>query len=294
MVTELGSFLNYKVDTESEAGKPIARRFGVRGLPTLVFLNPDGSLRDVLVGYRPPGPFLEELRRIRKDQDTIAALEREVAAHPDDLDLRYKLVVRLRDVDEKKAESHAAEIRKRDPEGRTRAARRLRMDDAVARIRRSREPDTSELESLLEREQDREILFQGWSTIYQARSIKLRMARDENARKEAWTAIAAAARKAWEAVPEESVPFFGNSVAWAFWENRELCSKDDTLWALEVARKASAAAPDDVNILDTLACCLYAAGRQREALEMVRKCIQLDPENEEWQKRLEELSKVKL
>jgi len=294
VVTELGSFLNYKVDTESEAGEPIAKRFGVRGLPTLLFLNPDGTVRDALVGYRPPERFLEELKRIREDRDTIADLERRVQAHPDDLELRYKLIVRLRGVDEKKAEAHVAEIRKRDPEGRSLPARRLRLGDLLAKLPRDVNLDTSELVAFLAGEKDPELLFQGWSNIFYARGVKLRLAQDDDARKEAFAALAVAAREAWDVVPERSVASFGNSVAWTFWENRELCGKDDTLWALEVARKASAAAPDNVNILDTLACCLYAAGQREEALKLVRKCIEMDPENEEWQKRWDELSKVKL
>lgn len=47
-----------KIDAEKEA--PLAKRFGVMGYPTILFVNSDGTELDRLVGYRDGAKFLEE------------------------------------------------------------------------------------------------------------------------------------------------------------------------------------------------------------------------------------------
>jgi thiol:disulfide interchange protein len=51
-------FVSLSVDAESKSGRPIARRYGVSGYPTLLILEPDGTVRERIGGYLPPDRFL--------------------------------------------------------------------------------------------------------------------------------------------------------------------------------------------------------------------------------------------
>ena len=53
------TFINISVDAEKGKGIELARKYGVKGYPTFVFINPDGSLTKKTSGYRSPENFLE-------------------------------------------------------------------------------------------------------------------------------------------------------------------------------------------------------------------------------------------
>ncbi|MBC7126247.1 MAG: thioredoxin family protein [Bacteroidales bacterium] len=53
------TFINVSVDAEKGEGVMLAKRYGVKGYPTFVFLNPDGELIMQTSGYRAPGEFLK-------------------------------------------------------------------------------------------------------------------------------------------------------------------------------------------------------------------------------------------
>lgn len=52
-------FINVSVDGEKGEGIQLAKIYGVKGYPTFVFLNPDGSLAKQTSGYHNPEKFLE-------------------------------------------------------------------------------------------------------------------------------------------------------------------------------------------------------------------------------------------
>ncbi len=53
------TFINISVDAEKGKGIELARKYGVKGYPTLVFINPDGSLTKKTAGFHSPENFLE-------------------------------------------------------------------------------------------------------------------------------------------------------------------------------------------------------------------------------------------
>ncbi|PKP51489.1 MAG: thioredoxin [Bacteroidetes bacterium HGW-Bacteroidetes-1] len=53
------NFINVAVDGEKGEGIDLAKKYGVKGYPTFVFLNPDGSLAYQTSGYHNPEKFLE-------------------------------------------------------------------------------------------------------------------------------------------------------------------------------------------------------------------------------------------
>ena len=62
-VNELaGRFICVKVDAERH--QALAGRYGVRGYPTVIFLNYEGSVDEKVVGYRPPDQFLRAMQLV--------------------------------------------------------------------------------------------------------------------------------------------------------------------------------------------------------------------------------------
>jgi uncharacterized Ntn-hydrolase superfamily protein len=72
-----------------------------------------------------------------------------------------------------------------------------------------------------------------------------------------------------------------NSLAWEFALRKKYPEA-----TLEAARKAHILAPDDANIMDTVAEAYYAAGYHEEAIQWENKALEIDPENAFFKKQL--------
>ena len=62
---ELESWIRRSVDVDDEAGKPIARAFGIKFLPTAVALDGDGRVLARVQGFQSPGKFAQTLADAR-------------------------------------------------------------------------------------------------------------------------------------------------------------------------------------------------------------------------------------
>lgn len=78
-----------------------------------------------------------------------------------------------------------------------------------------------------------------------------------------------------------------NSLAWEF-ALRKKYPKE----TLEAAKKAHALAPEDANIMDTLAEAYYAAGFYRDAVDWENKALSIEPENAFFKKQLEKFEEA--
>lgn len=72
------------VRVNAEIDKDVAARYAVRGYPTIVFLNPDGSLRRRLSGFQPPEAFSPVLEDVLKSDTEAFALSSQLRAAPQD------------------------------------------------------------------------------------------------------------------------------------------------------------------------------------------------------------------
>ncbi|MCZ6596856.1 MAG: tetratricopeptide repeat protein [Planctomycetota bacterium] len=291
VVTEMKDVLCFSVDVETDEGGPLAGLLNPRGmLPALVFLNPDTSVRDHLVGYRKPAEFLAEVQRVKRDEGTISSLRRRIVEQADDLDARYDLAEKL-DVmgDLAGYEEQIAEIRRRDPEAKTVAGRRLKLTDILVAIEKP-EYDLAALRAFLGDETHKELLFRGWRAAWKVERYLASIADEPEESGRHFSAFLDAGRIAWKNASADDVSVFGNQLARALYEGRDRLSAQDKAFAVEVAEKAVAAEPEAASVLDTLACCLYMNGRTKEAIAHVERCIELEPENPEWRWRLEEFA----
>lgn len=62
-------FIPLKLNAERE-GRPLARKHGVRGYPTILFFDHTGKLVGRIGGYLKPGPFVATMKRIQAKQKT--------------------------------------------------------------------------------------------------------------------------------------------------------------------------------------------------------------------------------
>lgn len=61
------TFINVSLDAEKGEGIELAQKYGVRGYPTFVFLNPDGSLAKQSSGYRNPEKFIDLAKSLKNE-----------------------------------------------------------------------------------------------------------------------------------------------------------------------------------------------------------------------------------
>lgn len=68
------NLISIKVDAESGNGPEIAKRYNIRGYPTVVITNNKGTEIDRIVGYKKAPDFLKQLKRIKGGKNTIKSL----------------------------------------------------------------------------------------------------------------------------------------------------------------------------------------------------------------------------
>lgn len=281
------------IDAESDDGVPIAKRFAVNGYPALLLLNADGLPQDHIMGYIKPDAFKKEIQRIRSGTGTADDLKKQVAKDGKNIELRSKLANKLKDLGDKQSyEAQMAEIKKLDPEGKSLPMHRMALDKVIREINagweKNKSLDTKALAEYLAKETYGEILWQGWNSMISMQNFLADQAskddKDDEAKK-LQVEIRKSMRSAWKYVPAEAIPEFGNNLAFMYWDARDEINADDKAFALEVAKKTVEAAKDEVNVIDTYACCLYMNGKVDDALKQVARCIELDPKNKDWTDR---------
>ena len=71
------NFVSVKVDIDQFDGFALKEKYGVRYLPTIVILNPEGEVIGKMEEALAPAPFLEKLKGITQDSDVLPASTRE-------------------------------------------------------------------------------------------------------------------------------------------------------------------------------------------------------------------------
>lgn len=327
VVEEARGFVCLPVDAESADGRPIAERYGITAWPALVYLESDGTLRDRFAGFRGPQQLVREFHGVHAGLHTFGEVERRVAANPKNAVARLDLVDRLRRMHDERwsremtaareaiergegfdakspddlyaiarrlrlcgdapgYEQQMAAIRALDPEGRSAPLRQLalaqRLQALNARLRKDGVFDSAPVRAFLDEERHASVLFEGWSSLYAAAA---RIAKTEDLRKQALEF----AREAWNRCPPDRTADFGREIAESFLAFERELGPDERAFALEVAAKASEAAPRSVDHLETLAAWLELAGRKPDARTALERASAIEPFRASVRLRLEAL-----
>jgi thioredoxin-related protein len=87
--------INYKIDAEKGEGVDFAKKYGIKGYPTVLFLNADGSEVDRIYGYVPLKDFVEMMKDYNKGVNTMSYLKKKLETNPDDIITNLKMADKL-------------------------------------------------------------------------------------------------------------------------------------------------------------------------------------------------------
>ncbi len=82
---------------DSAEGKALIEHYNIFGFPSIVFVDSDSIEIDRIIGYLPPDDFLKELQRIQRGENTIADYTKRTTENPNDFDLWKKLAGKFED-----------------------------------------------------------------------------------------------------------------------------------------------------------------------------------------------------
>lgn len=294
VVAALAPVVCLSVDSESEVGKTLNAKYPTENyFPALIFLDADGALRDRLLGYADSRQMLSEIERILRDEGTLGDLRRKSEAKPDDVLALWDYARKLEELDNLAKFQIAVErLRALDPEGKSLPLRTLAMREAVKAC--SNENNYAPLRTFLANESFGELLFDGWMRISQFEMMQAKAASMAGETSAALTHRLASHRarfEAWPHCPKAFAPFFGNNIAWDIYLDWPTMPDDLRREAIQVARQAVAARPEEAELLDTLACLLFNDGQVDEAVRLMRKCLHMEPDRDLWVERLEMFQK---
>ena len=87
----LNSMIPADWDAEKDPHVAIAKQYKVSAYPTLLVIGPDGKEVDRYLGYMDPADFIKTIDGYRNGVGTIAALEKQLKASPDNVELLYQV-----------------------------------------------------------------------------------------------------------------------------------------------------------------------------------------------------------
>ncbi|MCR9247625.1 MAG: hypothetical protein NXI31_21580 [bacterium] len=280
---------------ETEIGTPLFAKYHIQQVPTVVFVQPDGAVVDLVEGYVAVADFLAEVERIEKGDDTIAGLRAKIAAAPDDFQSGADLVNKLNSIGDAEGAAKVIDAMiARDPKGRNPFVAEMMLAKIIAEVRKpgvsSLDYDVAPLRKFLAKQRNKRVKFLGYD----------QMARIEYSR-DNLKAAAKHCEAAWKSIPKDRVLDWGQRMASiAYNKHKELAKIDKGILkqALKISKKALDAAeaafkktPDKAwmaNALVRHAAVLIVNNKRKEAFAVVDRAIELDPKTEdhkEWKKR---------
>lgn len=89
--------INWKIDAEKGEGVDLAKKYNIKGYPTIVFVDPDGKEIDRIVGYLKPAEFLQLIKDFNAGVNTYGDLKNKLEVNPDDATINYLMGKKLFD-----------------------------------------------------------------------------------------------------------------------------------------------------------------------------------------------------
>ena len=296
------NLISIKIDAEKGIGPEQKKKYRVRGYPTILFLNSSGNEIDRIVGYRPPDEFLAELVRIKSGTNTLSSLQSKYLGNMDDPSLELTLAEKYIDLNVKdSAEKHLKNTLKYyEKENEFTFQHIFNISQLYYRIG-SVDVSIELLDKIVDNDIDSSETAYFYGLLYKTKvSNKVDdllqyvsiIDNIEWKKLSYWQAMRIVKKSGEDLDLEASIylkavnlydknykylPSLLNGFAWRMTElGRNLpIALDKVNIALEYG--------DDLQILDTKAEVLWKLGRTEEALEVINKCIQGDPNKQHYQ-----------
>lgn len=260
-----------KVNSDTELGKELRKKFSVRGLPTTILLTPEGAEVDRILGYGDRNEYLRTLLGYIYGVDTLADMEARSQADPEPqilADIAEKYLGRG-----SAKEGLAWVVKAQGAEGEKPAEliRRLSLLEGQAQLETDPPKGEAALKKLVldspAEDPIGEEAFSDLSRYYR------RVKKDDKALVALLDAM----------MPRRGDdPQFLNEYAWTCAEMGVNLDK-----ALDAAKKAVEKSEEDPGILDTLAEVYFKKGDAKSAVATIEKALAKKPDDDYFQKQKE-------
>ncbi len=284
VTTPLGDFVCFGVQNDDK-GKETWAKYKIQSTPTVLFVAPDGSVVDAVVGYATIVDFAATLKRVRSGDGTIPALQKKVEAGGASMPEMQLLMQKLLAVQEQeRAKGVIDAMIEKDPKAKSpEAAEAMLWKINAETFRPDVAPldvDLGPLRRFLKSQRNKRVLFLGYD----------RMASAHWSRGEIKDA-AKYADKAWKAVPDDQVIEWGQRMsgfAYRNWQDLEKANKAILKNALKVSKATLKAIeerdkeqPDPAflaNFMGTHAALLIVNNKRKDALDLMDEAIAIAPD----------------
>jgi len=124
-----------KYTTEGGNMTSLVNRYNIEQFPAIVVAMPNGDINELITGFIPPEPLLEQLYRIHSADNTVASHRDAVEANPDDLGMQYALAQKLASCWDWRNHGRTIKaIRRADPKGETLGGAKVVVDELMDTI----------------------------------------------------------------------------------------------------------------------------------------------------------------
>ncbi len=267
-------FNSIKINSGEKNGSKIADQYNVVGVPHVIFTDAEGSEIDRLIGYSPPEEYIPMVKDILNGVNTLPALEKEYTEKSDDIDVWVKLAKKYSKMGRSDdAKNLYNQLIAANPENR---AEELETAHFYLAKYDWEQNDISSLTKFIAQFSSSTHITSAWRLIARYHSAQ----EDTSAEVEAMQKMA-------ESDPEN--PGTLNSYAWRMTELK--LNLED---ALIKARKGVELSDDDGKpmILDTEAEVLWLMGKPQEAIDVINRAIEMDPEDDYYKEQLEKFTET--
>ena len=283
---QLGDYVCMGIKND-DAGREVWQRYRVQGVPTVIFVDPEGTVLDVLPGYSTIEQFGKDLTRVRDRKQTIPQLREQFENNPKDMAAALMLVQKVRLTgDNKGSQAVIDAMIKVDPKCKSEQAAEAMLwrinDETFADTIAPQDVDLTKLRRFLKTQRNKRIKFLGYDRMATAQY-----------QKEDLKGAASSAMKAWKSIPEDRVVDWGQriaGIAYRRWKEFDKTNKRMLKDALAISKKTLAAVekrhkkqPDPTfyaNAMYLHAAVLIVNKQRKDALALMTDAMKLDPKNE--------------
>lgn len=87
--------INWKIDAEKGEGPDLAKKYGVKGFPTIIFTSSDGTEIDRIYGYLPAEQFLVKMKDYNAGVNTYSSIKKLLDENPEDAGYNYMMAEKI-------------------------------------------------------------------------------------------------------------------------------------------------------------------------------------------------------
>jgi hypothetical protein len=135
VVEALSDVVCLKYTSEGGRMTSLVKRYNIEQFPAIVVAMSNGDIDELITGFIPAEPLLEQLYRIHSEDNTVRSHRKAVEKSPENLEIQYQLAQKLASCNDwRNHDKTIRAIRKADPEGETMGGAKVVVDELMHQI----------------------------------------------------------------------------------------------------------------------------------------------------------------